>query len=96
MAGELLNENCSRRGSMSAEGITMREGFFDLRGALELLADKNELTEVTGEVDWNLELGALTREVYRRRGPALLYENIKDYNRPDSRFRKLAVGLFGS
>ncbi|SRR5579875_1845701 len=73
-----------------------RNGFFDLRTALAFLDSKDELTEVAGEVDWDLELGAVTREVFRRRGPALLYTNIKDYNRPEARCRKLAAGLMGS
>ncbi|HUY18071.1 MAG TPA: UbiD family decarboxylase [Candidatus Binataceae bacterium] len=74
----------------------VKQGFFDLRTALDLLDAKHELTEVTGEVDWDLELGAVTREVFRRRGPALLYTNIKDYNTPGARCRKLAAGLMGS
>src|SRR5262245_17579032 len=74
----------------------VRTGFFDLRTALAFLDSKHELTEVTGEVDWDLELGALTREVFGRRGPALLYTNIKDYNGPRARCRRLAAGLMGS
>jgi len=31
------------------------------------------------KVDWNLELGAIARENMDRGGPALLFENIKDY-----------------
>jgi UbiD family decarboxylase len=74
----------------------MKEGFYDLRSALEYLDSKGELTRVEGEVDWNLELGALTREVYRRKGPALLFHNITDYNHTGARSRELATGLYAS
>lgn len=70
--------------------------FYDLREMLELLETKGELARVPGEVDWNLELGTLTREVYRRNGPALLFENITDYNTDASRCSKLTTGLLAS
>lgn len=70
--------------------------FFDLRSALALLAAKNELTEVRGPVNWDLELGTITREVYRRKGPALLFKNIVDYNQPGSRCGELTTGIFAS
>ncbi|WP_158736496.1 UbiD family decarboxylase [Alteribacillus sp. YIM 98480] len=71
-------------------------GIQDLRSVLELMEEKGELSRVTGEVDWNLELGTLSREVYRRKGPSLLFENIKDYNTPNARCSKLATGLFAT
>ncbi|MGH7907289.1 MAG: UbiD family decarboxylase [Candidatus Binataceae bacterium] len=74
----------------------MREGFYDLKGALDYLDSKNELTRVQGEVDWNLELGTVTREVYRRKGPAILFENIKDYNGEGARCHQLTTGIFAS
>ena len=71
-------------------------GCLDLRSALKLLDSRGELTEVRGEVNWDVELGALTREVYRRKGPALLYTNITGYNQRGARCGKLATGLLAS
>ncbi|NIR12807.1 MAG: UbiD family decarboxylase, partial [Desulfobacterales bacterium] len=31
------------------------------------------------EVDWDLEAAAISRRVYEMSGPALLFENLKDY-----------------
>jgi len=74
----------------------MKEGFYDLRGAIDCLERKGELSRVGGEVDWDLELGTLTREVYRRKGPALSFTNIKDYNGEGARCRELVTGVFAS
>ncbi|OLT09608.1 hypothetical protein BJF78_30265 [Pseudonocardia sp. CNS-139] len=65
----------------------------DLRSALALLAAKGELTRVAGEVHWDRELGTVAREVLRRSGPALLFENITGYNTPDARCGSLTTGL---
>jgi len=37
------------------------------------------MRRISAKVDWNLELAAITRKVFDKRGPALLFENIKDY-----------------
>jgi 4-hydroxy-3-polyprenylbenzoate decarboxylase len=68
----------------------------DLRHALERLKAKGELAVVQGEVDWDRELGTLTREVLRRKGPALLFANIRGYNGPDVRCSQLATSLLAS
>ncbi|MGH3660414.1 MAG: UbiD family decarboxylase [Micromonosporaceae bacterium] len=68
----------------------------DLRATLQMLARSEELTEVTGEVHWDRELGALTREMLSRNGDALLYTNITGYNSPDSRCRQLTTSLLAS
>ncbi len=73
-----------------------RQGFSDLRETLEYLESRGELAEVRGEVDWNVELGTVAREVIRRRGPALLFTNIREHNQPGARCRRLATGLFAS
>ena len=54
-------------------------GFMDLRQTIEFLEREGELRRVRAEVDWDRELGALTRKVLERKGPALLYEAIKGY-----------------
>lgn len=53
--------------------------FRDLREWIKCLEQHNEIAHVTTEVDWNLELGGIVEEVFRKGGPALLFENIKDY-----------------
>ena len=74
----------------------MKDGFYDLRSALDCLDRKGELARVEGEVDWNLELGTLTREVYRRKGPALIFRNIKAYSGEGARCRELVTGVYAS
>jgi UbiD family decarboxylase len=68
----------------------------DLRQVLDLLRAKGELAQVTGEVHWDRELGAVTREVLRRKGPALLFDNITGYNGPHARGRQVATSLLAS
>jgi 4-hydroxy-3-polyprenylbenzoate decarboxylase len=56
-----------------------RAGFMDLRETIRRLEEAGELRRVRAEVDWDRELGALTRKVLEMKGPALLFEAIKDY-----------------
>ena len=51
----------------------------DLRQWLDALRENGELVEIREEVDWNLEMGAITRRVYETLAPAALFTNIKDY-----------------
>ncbi len=53
----------------------------DLRSWMADLERQGELIHVRREVDWNLEVGAITRRVYETRGPAPLFGKIKDYPR---------------
>ena len=53
--------------------------FKDLREWIDLLDKKGELFNVKAKVDWNLEIGAILQKVFDEGGPALLFENIKDY-----------------
>jgi len=54
--------------------------FGDLRGWIAHLRREGELHEVSAEVDWDRELGAITRRAFGNgHGPALLFSNIKDY-----------------
>ena len=67
--------------------------FGDLRGWIEALAAHGELQEIDAEVDWNIELGTIMRLAQGPgTGKALLFNNIKDYNTPASRCRR----IFGS
>ena len=51
----------------------------DLRQWIDTLEKEKELARVKAKVDWNLEIGGITQEVFDREGPALLFENIKGY-----------------
>ena len=54
-------------------------GFIDMREWMRLLDKEGELRRITAEVDWDRELGAITRRVLEKKGPALLFEHIKGY-----------------
>ncbi|HEX4828047.1 MAG TPA: UbiD family decarboxylase, partial [Xanthobacteraceae bacterium] len=67
--------------------------FGDLRGWIEALKAQGELAEIDAEVDWNIELGTIMRLAQGPgTGKALIFNNIKDYNAPTSRCRR----IFGS
>ncbi len=53
--------------------------YSDLREWIDALDKEGELSRVKEEVDWNLEIGGILREVCDKGGPALLFENIKDH-----------------
>jgi 4-hydroxy-3-polyprenylbenzoate decarboxylase len=54
-------------------------GYKNLREWVKLLESEGELKHVQAEVDWQGEIGAITRKVFTKRGPALFFENIKGY-----------------
>ena len=63
--------------------------FGDLRGWIAALKAHDELQEIDAEVDWNIELGTIMRLAQGPgTGRAMLFNNIKDYNKPDSRCRR--------
>ena len=65
----------------------------DLRGWISALQGTGELQEIDAEVDPNIELGTIMRLAQGPgTGPALLFNNIKGYNTPASRCRR----IFGS
>ena len=51
----------------------------DLRDYLDILEEYQEVQRIDAEVDWNLEMGAITRRVYDLGAPAALFENVKGY-----------------
>jgi 4-hydroxy-3-polyprenylbenzoate decarboxylase len=61
-----------------------------MRSFITLLEHAGELRRVGVEVYWRCEVGAMSRLVTERRGPAPLFERIKDY--PD---QQIAAVLFG-
>jgi len=60
---------------MSGQGGENR----DLRGWMKLLEEHGEFKRISAEVDWNEELGAITRMNTQTGGPAILFENIEGY-----------------
>lgn len=67
--------------------------FGDLRGWIDALRDGGELAEITGEVDWDVELGNIIRMMQGSGdGPAFLFNNIKDYNGPDALCSRMFTG----
>src|SRR6202049_1150302 len=71
--------------------------FGDLRGWMQALDGAGELHAIDAEVDWNIELGTITRLAQGPgTGPALLFNNIKDYNKPNSLCRSVFAGGLSS
>ena len=54
----------------------------DLRDFINRCEEAGELKRITAEVDWNLELSHISKLTEERKGPALLFENIKGYESP--------------
>lgn len=74
--------------------------FADLRDFILALEKSGDLLRIKKEVDWDLEVGAISRRVFEQEGPALLFEKIKDYpsgytilNGPVGTWRRVAVAL---
>ncbi len=68
----------------------------DLRSWIDYLEKQGELQRVTAEVDWDEELGTITRKVSSQAGPALLFENIKGYPKKGSLCSRLFTNGMGS
>src|SRR5665648_398226 len=56
--------------------------FKDLREYLEFLESKGQLMRIKKSVSTKFEIAAYTRKTSDLNGPALLFENVKDYNMP--------------
>ncbi|HEV8439944.1 MAG TPA: UbiD family decarboxylase [Methylomirabilota bacterium] len=69
-------------------------GFMDMREWMALLEKQGHLRRVAALVDWDREIGAIARRVLEKKGPALLFENIKGYER--GRCTRLFTGGLGS
>ncbi|MBI4319885.1 MAG: UbiD family decarboxylase [Chloroflexi bacterium] len=77
----------------------------DLRDFIRRLEEEGELNRVGAEVDWNLEIGAISRQAIDRKSGAILFEEIKGYpghrilanivgpTRPTHAIMALALGL---
>jgi UbiD family decarboxylase len=63
----------------------------DLRSFIAELESAGQLHRIKAPVDWDIEIGAITRELFRRkRGPAVMFENVRD-----SRFPLFTGTMFG-
>lgn len=65
-----------------------------MRSWLDTLAAAHQLCRVSANVDWDLEIGAIARVNMSQGGPALLFENIKDYEH--GRIRRLMTCGLGN
>jgi 4-hydroxy-3-polyprenylbenzoate decarboxylase len=54
----------------------------DLRDYVELCEKEGELKRIKAEVDWDLEMSHIAKLNEEKGGPALLFENVKDYSSP--------------
>jgi UbiD family decarboxylase len=66
--------------------------FKDLREWIDKLEAEGELKRIKAEVDWDQEIGGILRKIHAERGPAVLFENIKEYGNTPSR-KLFAAGL---
>ena len=70
----------------------------DIQQFIEKLENAGELKRVKTEVNTNLEIAEILRRVSYTKGPAILFENIKDYEMPVlgnafGSIRRLEIGL---
>ncbi|MGH6737790.1 MAG: UbiD family decarboxylase domain-containing protein, partial [Bradyrhizobium sp.] len=71
--------------------------FGDMRNWMKALNAAGDLREIDAEVDWNVELGTVVRMAQGTgNGPALLFSNIKDYNKNTTRCGSVFAGGLGS
>ena len=70
----------------------------DIQQFIEKLENAGELKRVKTEVNTNLEIAEILRRVSYTKGPAILFENVKDYEMPVlgnafGSIRRLEIGL---
>ncbi|MDP2726157.1 MAG: UbiD family decarboxylase [Dehalococcoidia bacterium] len=51
----------------------------DLREYISKLEEEGEVRRIKTQVDWDLEIGAISRRAIELRAPALVFENVKGY-----------------
>src|SRR5262245_12731124 len=77
----------------AAPGSNAPVPFGDMRGWIEALRREGEIHDIDVEVDWDCEIGTVTRKAFGNGdGPALMFNNIKDYNEAGARCTKLFTG----
>ena len=72
----------------------------DLRDFMTLLEQHGDLVRIPQQVDWDLEVGAVSRRTFEQSGPALWFQHVKDVpegfsilNRPVGTWRRVALAL---
>ncbi len=72
----------------------------ELRDFITRLERSGDLVRIKKEVDWDMEVGAISRRNFEQAGPAILFERIKDYppgtailNGPVATWRRVAIAL---
>lgn len=75
-------------------------GFKDNRTFIEALAKTGDVVKINQQVDWDLEAAAITGRSCELKGPACLFENLKDYSAggrifgaPIATYRRLAIAM---
>ena len=53
-----------------------------MRDFVKVAEEHDALKRITAKVDWNLELSHIAKLNEEKQGPALLFENVKDYTSP--------------
>src|SRR5580700_4971267 len=90
-----INAAIKRRTTSNCERESERRmGFLDMRQWMASLEQQGELRRIKAEVDWDREIGAVTRRMLEKKGPALLFENIKGYK--DGRCTRLFASGLGA
>ena len=56
----------------------------NMRDFINEAEEKGLCKRITAEVDWNLELSHIAKLNEEQSGPALLFENVKDYEAAES------------
>lgn len=74
--------------------------FSDLREFIAALEKSGDLVRIKREVNWDMEVGAISRRNFEQSGPAILFEKLKDYppgyailNGPVATWRRVAMAL---
>ncbi len=73
--------------------------FEDTRTFMAALLASGDMREIGAEVDWDLEIGAISRRAAEQDGPAIWFKTIKDYPgqsvfaNPLATWRRIAVAL---
>lgn len=72
----------------------------ELRPFIKQLEETGDILRIKQEVDWDVEAGAISRRNFELHGPALWFENIRDYpagytilNGPVGTWRRVAIAL---
>ena len=92
-----LHYSMRGQSKFSGKEITLM-AYHDLRDWTAKLEEEGELKRIQAEVDWDEEIGGITRRVFdmKEKGHALLFENIKDYQEgPCTKLFTASIATYG-